>query len=269
MLWRNRFRYQDRINVMGVFIDPLFMEKAVQTIIRWAEAERPHGGARYVCVSGVHGIVESQSDATFRNILNGSDLNVPDGMPMVWLGRIAGFDETDRVFGPDLMLRVCEASVGRAIRHFFYGGKDGIAVLLAETLQRKYPGLWVAGVHSPPFRNLTTSEARQLVAEINQLAPDILWVGLSTPKQERWMNQFSPFLHAKVMLGVGAAFDYNTGLLLRAPHWVQRSGLEWCFRLFQEPRRLLGRYMRNNPRFLWSIMLQAMGRMTNSPKAQP
>ncbi len=245
---------QDAVNVLGVRIDPVNINAVVPTLCHWMTEEM--GRARYVCVSGVHGVMEARRDAAFRTILNRSDLNVPDGMPTVWIGRSAGFSEMRRVFGPSLMLEVAKASARQGARHFFYGGKEGVAEELARSLGNRFPGLVVCGSYCPPFAPLSKDEKANVIRLINQASPDVLWVGLSTPKQEQWMAEFARVLNVRVMIGVGAAFDYNTGRLRPAPSWMQNMALEWLFRISQEPRRLLGRYARNNPAFLALALAQ-------------
>ena len=252
---RNRFRDGSSVNVLGVRIDPTNMDAAVETVVHWAIAG--DGKCRYVCVSGMHGVVEAQTDERFRGILNSAALNVPDGMPLTWLGWFAGFRKMGRVFGPDFMLRVCAASAGHQVSHFFYGGNEGVASDLAERVLKMYPGVKVAGTYCPPFRLLTNEEKTHVVGTINKSGAQILWVGLSTPKQERWMSEMTTHLDVRVLLGVGAAFDYNTQRIRRAPIWMQRFGLEWLFRLLQEPRRLAKRYFRAIPRFGWGVFNQA------------
>jgi N-acetylglucosaminyldiphosphoundecaprenol N-acetyl-beta-D-mannosaminyltransferase len=205
----------------------------------------------------MHGVVEAQSDEGFRSILNSADLNVPDGMPLTWLGRFAGFGEMDRVFGPEFMLRVCAASTEHGLSHFFYGGNQGVARDLAVRLSARFPLMKVAGVFCPPFRSLTSGEKSEIIEILNHSNAEFIWIGLSTPKQERWMGEFVTELKARVAFGVGAAFDYNTGRLRRAPIFLQRAGLEWLFRMLQEPRRLFGRYFRNIPLFVCLTVRQA------------
>ena len=213
----------------------------------------------YVCVTSVHGVMECQRDPELRGIFNGSGLTTPDGMPLVWLGRLAGFRHMDRVYGPDLMLALCERSAERGYRHFFYGGASGVPDRLSERLRRRMPELKVVGTHSPPFRPLTAAEREEALGMINGARPDVIWVGLSTPKQERWMAANAARLEAPVVIGVGAAFDFLSGGVRQAPRWLQRSGLEWLFRLGQEPRRLWRRYLINNPLFLVNVLLQWTG----------
>ena len=203
----------------------------------------------YVCVTGVHGIMEAQHDPELRAILNGSYMTTPDGMPTVWVGRAQGLP-ISRVYGPDLMLEVCKAGVSSGVRHFFYGGADGVAELLRERLIARIPGLMVVGTYTPPFRPLNEREEEELAQMLGSSRPDIVWVGLSTPKQERFMARYHQRLACGVMIGVGAAFDMHSGRTSQAPKWMQRSGLEWFYRLATEPRRLWKRYLLNNPAFV-------------------
>jgi N-acetylglucosaminyldiphosphoundecaprenol N-acetyl-beta-D-mannosaminyltransferase len=235
-----------RVNVLGVGLSVINRQTALQLAL-----DALGRGARgYISVTGVHGVIEAQDDAVFRDILNSSFLCTPDGMPMVWMGRLAGHREMDRVYGPDFMLDVCAASVERGIRHFLYGGAPGVAATLKQRLEARFPGLQVVGTYEPPFRPLNQAEAEELRHQVEAARPDVLWVGLSTPKQERFMAEYLPRLQVTLMAGVGAAFDFHTGRIRQAPHWMQRCGLEWFFRLCQEPRRLWRRYLKNNPRFV-------------------
>jgi N-acetylglucosaminyldiphosphoundecaprenol N-acetyl-beta-D-mannosaminyltransferase len=244
-----------RANILGVGVSALNMAMALEIIEGWIERREPH----YVCVTGVHGVMESQRDGELRRIHNRAGLVTPDGMPLVWLSRLQGFHHVERVYGPDLMLALCERSVAKGYRHFFYGGAEGVPEQLASVLQKRFPGLQVAGTFSPPFRSLTADEDDRIVQMINAAAPDIVWVGLSTPKQERWMAGHRERLTAPVLIGVGAAFDFLTGRKPQAPRWMQRAGLEWLFRLLTEPRRLWRRYLINNPLFVALVVLQALG----------
>jgi len=239
-----------RIDVLGVGISAINMEMAIDELARWVDEGEQH----YVCVTGVHGVMESQSDTELLRIHNRSGLTTPDGMPMVWAGKKAGADHMSRVYGPDLMLEICRRSPSTGWSHYFYGGKEGVPELLAGKLQERFPGLKVVGTHSPPFRPQTDEESDQIAATINAARPDFLWVGLSTPKQERWMDANLGRLDAPAILGVGAAFDIHAGLLPQAPEWMQRRGLEWLYRLLKEPRRLWKRYLGNNPRFVFRVL---------------
>jgi N-acetylglucosaminyldiphosphoundecaprenol N-acetyl-beta-D-mannosaminyltransferase len=244
-----------RVNVLGVGISVLNLKSALDAIAA-AVRERCPG---YICVTGVHGVMEAQDDGAFKKILNAAFLCTPDGMPMVWAGKLAGHREMSRVYGPDLMLDVCAWSETSGAKHFFYGGADGVAELLAQKLKVRFPKLEVAGTFTPPFRALNADEEKKLAEQVRAAQPDILWVGLSTPKQEKFMADYLPKLDATVMIGVGAAFDFHSGRVKQAPRWMQRSGLEWLYRLGSEPRRLAKRYFRNNPLFVLKFSGQLTG----------
>ncbi len=243
------------VDILGVAVSAIDMEMAVGEIERWIEAREPH----YVCVTGVHGVMESQRDGRLRSIHNSAGLVTPDGMPLVWLSRWRGQRHVRRVYGPDLMLAVCERSLERGWRHFLFGGEEGVPELLAERLRARFPGLAVVGAWSPPFRPLTPEEEAQLSVRIAASGADIVWVGLSTPKQERWMSEHIGRLTAPVLVGVGAAFDFHAGRKRQAPRWMQGAGLEWFYRLLTEPRRLWRRYLINNPRFVWRVLREEAG----------
>lgn len=238
-----------RVDVLGVGISAVDMDMAVAEIERWIHVREAH----YVCVTGVHGVMESQSDAELRSIHNRSGLTTPDGMPMVWAGRYAGAEHMSRVYGPDLMLALAERAAKNGWRNYFYGGKEGTPELLAERLTARFPGFVTVGTQSPPFRAMTEEEDAATVERIRDSGADIVWVGLSTPKQERWMAAHVERLGVPALLGVGAAFDIHAGLLQQAPPWMQGRGLEWLYRLYREPRRLARRYLSNNPRFVLAV----------------
>ena len=244
-----------RVNVLGVGVHAVNMQQAVDFLLD-AVSHRQKG---YVCVTGVHGVMEAQKNFRFRHTLNASLLTTPDGMPTVWVGKSTGFREMGRVFGPDLMLNLCRESVSRGLTHFLYGGNTGVAEELKRNLERRLPGLQVVGTYTPPFRPLSMQEHFGLVRQINELKPDIIWVGLSTPKQERFMAEYLPKFNTSLMLGVGAAFDLHTGRMADSPEWVKRSGMQWAHRLMQDPRRLWKRYAVNNPKFLMAISAQLLG----------
>jgi N-acetylglucosaminyldiphosphoundecaprenol N-acetyl-beta-D-mannosaminyltransferase len=244
-----------RTNILGVGVSAIEMERALDTIESWIVLH----DAQYVCVTGVHGVMESMHDDSLRRIHNRAGMVTPDGMPLVWLSRLWGSPKVRRVCGPDLLMECCNRGLAKGLRHFFYGGAEGVADLLSARLQSRNPGLIVAGTYCPPFRPMTEDEDNAVVQLINDARPDIVWVGLSTPKQERWMASHVGRLSAPVLVGVGAAFDMHAGLKPRAPAWMQRSGLEWLFRLRIEPRRLWRRYLLNNPAFVWHVALQAAG----------
>jgi N-acetylglucosaminyldiphosphoundecaprenol N-acetyl-beta-D-mannosaminyltransferase len=244
-----------RANVLGVGVHALDLERALGEIASAVRARRKG----YVCVTGVHGVMEARRDPELRRILNGALLNVPDGMPTVWVGRLQGHRRMRRVFGPELMEALCRLSQDVGFTHFLYGGAPGVAEALRARLLARFPRLRIAGTFTPPFRPLRREEEQRLAAEVARVRPDLFWVGLSTPKQERFMQALLPRLDTAVMLGVGAAFDYHTGRIRDAPRWVKQSGLQWAHRLAQDPRRLWRRYATHNPRFLASISLQLLG----------
>jgi len=242
-------------DVLGVMVSALDLKRAVELADRWVAAGRPG----YVCLTGVHGVMEAQSDGELCRILNGAVINAPDGMPMTWMGHRQGFREMNRVFGPDFMSEMCQLSIDRGYRHFLYGGEHGVADQLRETLEGRFAGLQIVGTYTPPFRSLTREEEEDVFTRVRESRPDIVWVGLSTPKQERFMAQYVDRLQVPLLVGVGAAFDYHTGRIRDCSDLIKRSGLQWLHRLMQDPRRLWRRYLRNNPAFLWHAAWQISG----------
>jgi N-acetylglucosaminyldiphosphoundecaprenol N-acetyl-beta-D-mannosaminyltransferase len=244
-----------RVNVLGVGISAINLDLALAAIEQ-ALADKRRG---YICVTDVHAVMEAQADEDLRRIFNGSFLTTPDGMPMVWAGRLAGRHEMSRVYGPDLMLLLCDRLRAQGYSHFLLGGREGVAAELGEKLSARFPGLKVVGTYTPPFRALDPVEEEDLLRRVGEVKPDIIWVGISTPKQERFMAKYRGRLDATLLIGVGAAFDFHTGRVRQAPPWIQRSGFEWLFRLACEPRRLWRRYLLNNPRFLLGGFMQITG----------
>lgn len=240
-----------RVDVLGVEFDAQTVACAVDRMARWIET----GESTYVCITGVHGVIASRDDDELRRIHNEAGMVTTDGMPLVWLSRRRAPAGTtvERVYGPDLMLAAFARSETTGWRHFLYGAAPETLDRLQATMKARFPRAEIAGALSPPFRPPEPAEERGIEAEIAAARPDIVWVGLSTPKQERWMAAHVGRVHAPVLVGVGAAFDFHAGVKRQAPRWVQRSGLEWAYRLAAEPRRLAGRYLRNNPRFLWLL----------------
>lgn len=244
-----------RLNVLGVGISVLNLRTALAAL----EGALAAGQRGYVTVTPVHGVMECRHDPELRRIFNRSLLTTPDGMPLVWLGRLAGHREMGRVYGPELMERVFEWTRSSGHTHFLYGGQEGVAEALRARLETRFPGARVVGTYTPPFRPLNEEEQADLERQVASLQPDFFWVGISTPKQERFMAENWKRLQAGIMIGVGAAFDFHAGRVRQAPRWIQRSGFEWLYRLAREPRRLWKRYATANPLFLWSIALQALG----------
>jgi N-acetylglucosaminyldiphosphoundecaprenol N-acetyl-beta-D-mannosaminyltransferase len=245
----------DRVNVLGIGVSAINLDVALARITQALEKKEKG----YVCVTGMHGISEAQSDPKFRQILNRAFLCTPDGMPLVWVGRLQGKKHMARVYGPDLMLAVMALSGQTGWRHFFYGGADGTAQTLQEKLAERFPKLRIVGTYQPPFRPLNAEEQATFQETIRRTRPDAIWVGLSTPKQERFMAEYLPKLDVTLMFGVGAAFDFLAGKVRQAPRWMQCSGLEWFFRLCCEPRRLWKRCFKNIPLFVARIFCQLAG----------
>ena len=214
-------------------------------------------GKGYVCAAPVHALMEARDDAEMLAALRGSTLVVPDGMPLVWAANMLGEELTDRVYGPELMLRYSDRCAERGHRVWLYGGRDqGSLVQLALSMRRRHPGIQIVGGYSPPFRPLSDEEEREVASQINDARPDVLWVGIGVPKQEKWMARMRDRLDVPVMCGVGAAFDFHAGRISMAPRWMQERGLEWIYRIGQEPRRLLPRYLYTNPRFVAAFARQ-------------
>ncbi len=244
----------DRINVLGVAVSAINMDQALTEIDRWVSAREPG----YVCVCTVHGVMDCQRFDDLKLIFNSAGLVTPDGMPLVWLGR-AKHPHVSRVYGPDLMLAEFARSTSTGHRHFLYGGGDGTGNRLSAAMRARFPGLEIVGVLEPPFAPLDELASPDAAARINAARPDVVWVGIGSPKQERWMARMRPLLDAPVLIGVGAGFDFHSGAVRQAPAWMQRSGLEWLFRLVTDPRRLWRRYLIDNPWFVWALALQRLG----------
>jgi N-acetylglucosaminyldiphosphoundecaprenol N-acetyl-beta-D-mannosaminyltransferase len=244
-----------RFNLLGTAVSAVSLAATRDLLL----GVRGRTTAACVHATGVHGVSEAGRDPAFGAILNGAWLNVPDGMPLVWLGRWHGHRAITRVYGPDLMAAVCDAGRAAGLTHYFYGGKEGVAERLRAKLAARFPGLQVVGTYTPPFRALTAAELDAFCADVAARRPDIVWIGLSTPKQERFAAAVAPRLATGALVTVGAAFDFHAGLVRQAPRWMQRSGLEWFFRLCVEPRRLAGRYLVNNPWFLLRTFAQLTG----------
>lgn len=233
-------------NVLDVQISALNMQSAVQVIENWIDTRDPN----YVCICTVHTVMECQRDSALRDAVNQAGIRTPDGMPLVWLSRQAGHDHVSRVYGPDLMLELTRRSTETGHRHFFYGGAPGVSEALADRLSDRFPGLNVAGIHTPPMLPVGAVESEDTIRMINESGADVVWVGLGTPKQDWWVANHRKLLNAPVLIAVGAAFDFHTGRVRQAPEWMQRNGLEWLFRLSQDPKRLWRRYILDNGRFV-------------------
>jgi N-acetylglucosaminyldiphosphoundecaprenol N-acetyl-beta-D-mannosaminyltransferase len=217
----------------------------------WIDATVGARGSGYICVAATHTVMASHDDAELRKAVLGADFTVPDGQPLVWALNLLGHRLGARVYGPDLMDRACARAVRTGRRMYLYGGRSqGALVQLTRNLRLRHPGLQIVGGHVPPYRDLTDEEEAAVAADIQRSGAEIVWVGIGVPKQEKWMARMTPRLRSHVLVGVGAAFDFHGGLIPQAPALMQRLGLEWAFRLAQEPRRLWRRYLRYNPRFV-------------------
>jgi N-acetylglucosaminyldiphosphoundecaprenol N-acetyl-beta-D-mannosaminyltransferase len=244
----------ERVNVLGVGVSAVNIPTALDQVAAWIES----GDRCYVCFCTVNTVMECRRSETLREVLNRAGMVTPDGMPLVWLSR-RRHPEVSRVYGPDFMLAELERSVGAGHRHFLYGGSGGVTSRLASKMLARFPGLEIVGALEPPFAPLEELCTAETAAEINASGADVVWVGIGSPKQERWMAAMRPMLKAPVLLGVGAAFDFHSGAVRQAPPLVRRSGLEWLFRLATQPRRLWRRYLVDNPWFIWEVALQGLG----------
>jgi N-acetylglucosaminyldiphosphoundecaprenol N-acetyl-beta-D-mannosaminyltransferase len=246
----------EAVEVLGVPVSAVDYDG----VMDWMDGMVAARSRGYVCVAATHTVMVAQEDTETMEAVLGADLVVPDGQPLVWALRAFGRRLPDRVYGPDLMLRHCERAAERGTRIFLYGGRNqGALVQLTLNLRRRFPGLRVVGGISPPFRDLDDAELDDIATEINRSAADVVWVGIGVPKQEKWMAAMRNRIHAPVLVGVGAAFDFHAGLVPQAPGWMQSAGLEWAFRLAQEPKRLWRRYLRYNPRFVLGFAAQWLG----------
>lgn len=243
------------VKILGVKVHATSMDRALSRL-ETAVAQNEKG---YVCVTGVQGVMEAQVDSNLKRIINHALLTIPDGRPTVWVGWLRGRFQMRQVTGPTIMLRICALSAKKGYKHFFFGGNDGVADQLKDALTHRFPGLNVVGTYTPPFRPLAAEEEADLARKVAEVKPDFFWVGLSTPKQERFMDQYISKLDTKVMLGVGAAFDIHTGRIKDAPYWMKVTGVQWLHRIYQDPKRLWKRYLVNNPKFVYQITLELLG----------
>ena len=247
-----------RTDVLGI---PLALTDYAQTL-DWIDAAAAARASGYICVAAVHTVMACQDDAELRSAVLGASFTVPDGQPLVWALNALGHRLPDRVYGPTLMDRAMQRTAATGSRHYLYGGRNhGALAELARALRLRHPGVEIVGGHCPPFRAPTAAEEAAVIDEINRSRADVVWVGIGVPKQEKWMARMRDGLDAPVLIGVGAAFDFHAGLIPQAPDALQRLGLEWAFRLSQEPRRLWRRYLRYNPRFVLGFARQYVRHM--------
>jgi N-acetylglucosaminyldiphosphoundecaprenol N-acetyl-beta-D-mannosaminyltransferase len=239
-------------DVLGIGVSVINMRSTRAFIKQWLDSRN----AGYICVTSVHGICEAVRQPDFKDLLNRACLITPDGMPLVWLGKLSGLgNRIERVYGPDLMLEIMGGDEFANVRHFFYGGKPGVVEKLETECRRRFPKTNIVGTFTPPFHALKEEQQIALFKKVESCRPDIIWVGLSTPKQERFMRDYVAQLNVPLLIGVGAAFDFHSSSVRQAPSWVRNSGFEWAFRFYQEPRRLWRRYTQNIPFFLAKLLL--------------
>ena len=241
-------------NVLGVNVDAIDMEQAIAHISGLLQGSIKS----YVCVAGVHGVMEAQRDAQLFDVYAGSEMTIPDGMPLVWVGHMQSLVSMQRVTGPDLMREIFRRKEFSEVTHFLYGGREGVAEELCRNLTEQFPWTKIVGTYTPPYRDLSDEEHQHVVSVVAELKPDIVWVGISCPRQEVFMARYLPELETTLMFGVGAAFDYHTGRIRDCSEWIKRAGLQWLHRLLQDPRRLWWRYARNNPAFIARVAMQML-----------
>lgn len=242
------------VNILGIPIYCESRDRLLQNIMNILSSQNCNN--RYICAIDVHCIIESHEDINYRRILSNSYINYADGKPLKIFGNLLGNKEMEQIKGPEILPLICDLTKTSNISHFFYGGKEGVADQLADNFKKAYKGLKVAGTFCPPFRNLTNEEKNDIALKINNSGADIVWVGISAPKQEKWAADFQKRLNVKLIFTVGAAFDFHTGNIKFAPKWMCTVGLEWLHRLISEPKRLWPRYSRIVPKFLYLSLLQ-------------
>lgn len=221
-------------NILGTHFSLLSYRDVLTTILRWRDRNERH----YVALTPPYSVLMCRRDVRLHEATEAASLTLPDGVGIILASKLLRYPHHGRVTGPTLMLRLCDWGRDKGLRHYFYGGAPGVADALAERLQQKYPGLTVVGTYCPPFRELTPTEDAEALTRINETKPDIVWVGLGSPKQEKWMAEHLGRLDAAAMVGVGAAFDFHSGRVKWAPKWMRNAGVEWAYRLVTEPRRM-------------------------------
>jgi N-acetylglucosaminyldiphosphoundecaprenol N-acetyl-beta-D-mannosaminyltransferase len=248
---------------LGVRVHIVQIPDVVAIMERWIQTEPQK--CHFIVASGMHALMEGRRDHNFRAILNSADLFIPDGYSLIWFARQRGFKMERRATGTGLMQEFCRVSAQKGYSNFFYGDTYDVLQQLRTRLRERYPGLKVVGIHSPPFRELTPEEDRHEVELINETKPDVLWVALGLPKQERWMFEHRDRLNVPVIVGVGAAFRFSSGKVKRAPSWMGEHGLEWAWRFIQEPRKLWRRALIDTPRFIYYAALEACRKKSGEP----
>jgi len=250
------------IDICDVPVSSVNIPHACEVIDGWiAKREKV-----YVCVAPVSTVVDCQSDREYMDVLQKADMVTPDGIPLVWIAKMKGDRHIDRTYGPDLMLALCDYGQNKGHKHYFYGATESTCRILKNVLKDRFPDIIIIGEYAPPYSRSVVDEDQAVIDRINALNPDILWVGLGSPKQDFWMVRHRSRLNVPVMIGVGAAFDFIAGVKRQAPRWMQRSGLEWLFRLCSEPKRLWKRYLIGNSKFIF-LLFKSMFKVNSKAKA--
>ncbi len=244
----------EKINIFGVYVHAVNLKLASQFLEKCIELRQK----TYVCVAPVSTIVDCQKDKKYRDVVNKAGMVTPDGMPVVWIGKLKGNQTIERTYGPDVMRYFFSLSQDKGYRHYFYGSTPSTLDKLESNLKNTYSRLDIVGSFSPPMRDIGALENQEILNQINKVKPDVLWVGLGSPKQDFWMVNHRDKLDVPVMIGVGAAFDFLAGTKPQAPVWMQRSGLEWIFRLCSEPKRLWKRYLVGNSLFVFLVIKELL-----------
>lgn len=244
-----------RFNVLNIGVDPLGFQPAVDAIFEWIAAAR----RSYISLCNAYTIITAYDDPAMAKVVNEAGMSLCDGKPLVWYAHLRGYPQAQRVYGPDLMLAVCDQGQAKNTRHFLYGASQTVLDALVADLKKRYPRINIVGAISPPYRALGEPEEMEMADKINAAQPDCVWVSLGTPKQDLWIGRNRPRLNAAVLFPVGAAFDFHSGAVKQAPKWIREGGFEWLYRLLTQPRRLARRYLIHTPRFLWLLLLQHLG----------
>jgi len=248
-----------KYDILKVKFDLISYNLVMGIIERWRQNDERH----YVTLTPPHSVLMCHRDSELYQATADASMTLPDGVGIILAANLLGYPHAGRVTGPTLMLSLCDWGRAEGYRHFFYGGAKGMADELAKRFCRIYPDLQVAGTYCPPFRSLTKEEDKDIVEKINYTDPDIIWVGLGSPKQEKWMADHLGKIQATAMIGVGAAFDFHSGNAKWAPNWIRRLGLEWAYRLSKEPKRMWRRNL-DSPLFLAKVIQQRLSKILRS-----
>lgn len=247
----NSLEHKASVDLFGVPVHAQTLDEAVQTLIVWAQDAQQH---YYVSTCTVYTLMMCCENPVVMQAVSRASMVTADGMPLVWLQRLKGYPDVERVYGPDLLKMLCEATSNQNVRHFFWGGLPGVPEKIASKMQARFPHIQIAGAYSPPVRDVEAIPEMDTINRLNDVNPDVIWVGLGSPKQDLWMSLYRPHLNAALLIGVGAAFDFVSASKPQAPRWMQRMGFEWLFRFIHEPRRLWRRYIIYNARFIWLLL---------------